>query len=334
MKKLKLAILFGGTGEEHIVSLKSARSILPNINGDKYDIYPILITEGGDFFHLENNLEFNDNSRKITLSVNKSDKCFYYLDDFTSLEIDCIFPVMHGTEAEDGKLQGLFEIAGINYVGCNVSASNNCMDKSLTKIIVASAGIRQAKFFTATHICENTLIYPVFVKPCSNGSSVGVMKANNDKEFKLALENAFKYDNKVLVEEFIEGREVELAVLGNNNLICSQPGEIIAGDEFYSFDAKYINNTSECHIPAKLSQYVIDKLREDALKIYKTLGCSGLSRVDFFVTRDDEIIFNEINTMPGFTEISMYPKLMQHSGIEYSALIDNLISLAMERNNG
>lgn len=334
MKKLKLAILFGGTSKEHIVSLKSAKSILANINSDKYEIYPILITECGDFFHCENNLEFSDSSRKVTLSINKSDKCFYYLDNFSKLEIDCIFPVMHGTEAEDGKLQGLFEVAGINYVGCNVSASSNCMDKSLTKIIVSSAGINQAKFFIATEVCENTLPYPVFVKPCSNGSSVGVMKAENDIEFKLALENAFKYDNKVLVEEFIDGREIELAILGNNDLICSQPGEICSGDEFYSFDAKYVNNTSQCHIPAILSQQVIDKLRENSIKIYKILGCTGLSRVDFFVRNDNEIIFNEINTMPGFTDISMYPKLMAHSGIEYSELIDSLISLAMEKSNG
>lgn len=334
MKKLKLAILFGGTSKEHIVSLKSASSILANINAEKYEIYRILITEDGDFFHCENSLEINDKSRKVTLSVNKSDKCFYYIDNLSKLEIDCIFPVMHGTEAEDGKLQGLFEIAGINYVGCGVAASANSMDKSLTKIIVASAGINQAKFFIATEICENKLIYPVFVKPCSNGSSVGVMKAKNDIEFKMALENAFKYDNKVLVEEFIDGREIELAILGNKELICSQPGEIIAGDEFYSFDAKYVNNTSKCDIPADLSREVIEKLRENAIKIYKTLDCSGLSRVDFFVTKNNEIIFNEINTMPGFTDISMYPKLMEHIGVSYSVLIDNVISLAMEKSNG
>lgn len=334
MKKLKLAILFGGTSKEHIVSLKSASSILANINSQKYEIYPILITESGDFFHCENSLEINDKSRKVTLSVNKSDKCFYYIDDFSKLEIDCIFPVMHGTEAEDGKLQGLFEVAGINYVGCGVATSANSMDKSLTKIIVGSTGIRQAKFFITTDICENKLTYPVFIKPCSNGSSVGVMKAKDDIEFKLALENAFKYDNKVLVEEFVDGREIELAILGNDELICSQPGEIIAGDEFYSFDAKYVNNTSKCHIPAELSQEVIEKLRENAMKIYKTLACSGLSRVDFFVRQDNEIIFNEINTMPGFTDISMYPKLMEHIGVNYSTLIDDLITLAMEKDNG
>ena len=251
------------------------------------------------------------------------------------VRLDCVFPVLHGVGGEDGTMQGVLELAGIPYVGCGVAASANTMDKSLTKKVVEGTGVRQARYYLALACdfacnpegvvrtaAEQLGSFPVFVKPCSQGSSVGVAKANNILELAEGLTEAFKMDSKVLVEEFIDGHEVECAVLGNEHPQASTVGEIAPTQEFYTFDAKYKDEQ-------------LETVRQDALRVYTALGCRGLSRVDFFVTHDGgEVVFNELNAIPGFTSISMYPKLFDYEGIRYPELLDRLISLALEEHHG
>jgi D-alanine-D-alanine ligase len=257
--------------------------------------------------------------------------------------IDVVFPVMHGENCEDGAMQGLLKLAGIPYVGPHVSASAVAMDKTLTKLVMDNAGIPQAawQLVRASELkhhldqivenLESRFIYPMFVKPAGTGSSVGVSKAADRETLVKALEFAGQYDEKILVEEFIRGREVEVAVMGNDNPVASICGEIDSGAEFYDYEAKYVTDTSTSYIPARISEEAQEQVRELAVKGYKAIGCQGLSRVDFFVCYDDErIVFNEINTLPGFTSISMYPKLFAASGIPYAQLIDQLLELAME----
>ncbi len=257
--------------------------------------------------------------------------------------IDVVFPVLHGENGEDGSMQGLLQIAGIPYVGPHVAASAACMDKTITKLIAGHAGVRQADWMLVTadefeHSRAQTLAaleahfsYPVFVKPAGTGSSVGVSKARSGEELAHALEAALKYDRKVLVEEFIDGQEVEVAVLGNDNPFASVCGEIDAGADFYDYEAKYISDCADLYIPARISEEASEQVRETAVRVYQAMGCRGLSRVDFFVTREgQEVVFNEINTIPGFTSISMYPKLFEASGIPYGELLDNLLALALD----
>ena len=265
-----------------------------------------------------------------------------------TVRLDCVFPVLHGVGGEDGTMQGLLELAGIPYVGCGVAASANSMDKSITKVLVDAAGVRQAKYYLALRYdfernaegvvrtaADRLGSFPVFVKPCSQGSSVGVAKANDMLELAAGLTEAFKLDDKVLVEEFIDGHEVECAVLGNHSPIASTVGEIAPAQEFYTFDAKYKDEASQLYIPAHITPQQIETVRQNALRVYAALGCRGLSRVDFFVTHaDGEVVFNELNSIPGFTSISMYPKLFAHEGIDYPALLDRLIGLALEEHHG
>ena len=257
--------------------------------------------------------------------------------------LDVVFPVLHGENGEDGAMQGLLQIAGIPYVGPHISASAVSMDKTLTKLVVDNAKVTQAAWqlvrtsrFTKKqdeilNELEKRFAYPMFVKPAGTGSSVGVSKAIDRESLKKALLQAGIYDEKILVEEFIHGREIEVAVMGNESPVASICGEIDSGAEFYDYDAKYVTDTSVAYIPARIDEDVSQTVREMAVKIYTALGCQGLSRVDFFVTyEDNRVVFNEINTLPGFTSISMYPKLFAASGIPYEALIDQLIKLAME----
>ena len=258
------------------------------------------------------------------------------------MRIDVVFPVLHGENGEDGSVQGLLQLAGLPYVGPGVAASATCMDKTLTKLVADRAGIRQAawRLVTARELANNpeavldgvekAFSYPVFIKPAGTGSSVGVSKAKNREALLAALTNASKYDSKILVEEFINGREVEVAVLGNDNPFASVCGEIDSGAEFYDYDAKYISDCAHLYIPARISEQTAEQVRELAVRVYRAMGCRGLSRVDFFVKADGEVVFNEINTIPGFTSISMYPKLFEASGIPYSDLLDDLIALALE----
>lgn len=359
MNQLNVIVVFGGVSSEHDISCISAASILRNTDAEKYHIYPVGITKSGswllfdstDYDSIENgSWETSGKTVPAVLSPDRKTHGLLILRDsgMETIHADCVFPVLHGIGGEDGTLQGLLELAHIPYVGPGVAASACSMDKSLTKIIVQQEGVRQAAFYLAhsydfaedpSAVCiaaEKQLgSYPVFVKPCSEGSSVGVSKATDRASLQKGLADAFRFDSKVLVEEFIDGHEIEVAVLGNDDPTASYAGEIAPSQEFYSFEAKYVDGTSGLYIPAKISDSAMENVREAAVRVYRALGCKGLSRVDFFCTyAEDEIVFNEINTIPGFTSISMYPKLQEYMGIPYTELVDRLISLAMERYDG
>ena len=353
LKKLSVCVLFGGVSSEHEVSLRSAESVLNRLDKDKYHIFPVGITKDGDWI-LFGGKDYGmlpagtwqncEENRRAALSPVRGQGLLSFENDCVVRErIDVVFPVMHGENCEDGAIQGLLQIAGIPYVGPHVAASAACMDKTITKLIADAAGVRQAAWQLVTRegfarsrenalsAVEARFAYPVFVKPAGTGSSVGVAKAKDRAELETAIEAALKYDRKVLVEEFIRGQEVEVAVLGNDNPFASVCGEIDSGAEFYDYDAKYLTETSKAYIPARIPAEVEEVVRETAVKVYNAVGCQGLSRVDFFVTHDENrVVFNEINTLPGFTSISMYPKLFEASGIPYSQLIDELLRLAVE----
>ena len=353
MNKLSVCVLFGGVSPEHEVSLRSAESVLNHLDPEKYNIFPVGITKEGDWI-LYGGTDYSDlpaglwltcpNNRRAALSPVRGQGLLCFEGDCVVHErIDVVFPVLHGENGEDGSVQGLLQLAGIPFVGPHVSASATCMDKSLTKLVCDCAGIRQAAWLpvTAEAVEKNTeavldavearFAYPVFVKPAGTGSSVGVAKAKHREALETALRQAARFDKKVLVEEFINGQEVEVAVLGNDSPAASICGEIDAGTEFYDYDAKYISDCARLYIPARIDEATAEQVREAAIRAYKALGCRGLSRVDFFVTYENkEIVFNEINTIPGFTSISMYPKLFEASGIPYSQLLDRLLELAQE----
>ena len=347
MRKLSVCILFGGISPEHEVSLRSAESVLNAIDHEKYHIFPVGITKEGDWI-LFGGKDYSmlpagtwqncDSNRRATLSPVHGQGLLSFENDCVVRErIDVVFPVLHGANGEDGAIQGLLQIAGIPYVGPHIAASAACMDKCTTKLIADQAGVRQAAFdHSVEAVCEQVeakFSYPVFVKPAGTGSSVGVSKARCREDLVQALISALYFDRKVLVEEFIDGQEVECAVLGNETPMASVVGEVDSGADFYDYEAKYITDSSSLYIPARIDDAVAEQVRETAVKIYEALGCCGLSRVDFFVQRGTgEVVFNEINTIPGFTSISMYPKLFEASGIPYSQLIDKLLELAMERN--
>lgn len=349
---MKVAVIFGGMSTEHDVSIVSGISIIKNLNQNKYEIYPIYIDENGDWYKFTKKIEeietveVGDKLKEIE----KIENPMNYLK-----QMDCIFPVLHGLYGEDGTVQGLFELLKIPYVGCKVLASSICMDKVYAKIIFEKAGLNQAKYvyirkdkekyryiannFEET-ICtleevekevEEKLEYPMFVKPSNSGSSVGIRKVKNKKELEEAIKYAGKYDNKILVEQGIIGREIECAVLGNEEVLASCVGEVLSAEEFYSFDSKYKNSQSRTVIPANIEENISEEIRKQAIKAYKAAGGAGLSRVDFFVENGtNKIIINEINTMPGFTAISMYPKLFEAVGIKYTELLDKIIELSQK----
>ena len=353
LKKLSVCVLFGGISPEHEVSLRSAESILNNIDREKYNVFPVGITKegdwvlfGGDDYSMlpAGTWQNCESNRRAAISPVHGQGLLSFENDCVVRErIDVVFPVLHGENGEDGSMQGLLQIAGIPYVGPHVSASAACMDKSITKLIISQTDVRQADWILVTrqaferaedaelNAIEEKFTYPVFVKPAGTGSSVGVSKARDRASLEAALKTALRFDRKVLVEEFIDGQEVEVAVLGNENPFASVCGEIDSGAEFYDYEAKYITDTSSIYIPARLPEDVAEQVREQAVAVYMAMGCSGLSRVDFFVTHEgQQVVFNEINTLPGFTSISMYPKLFAASGIPYSELIDDLIALALD----
>ena len=353
MKKLSVCILFGGMSPEHEVSLRSAESVLNNIDKEKYNIFPVGITKTGDWILFggedysmlpAGTWESFEGNRRAAISPVRGQGLLSFEGDCVVRErIDVVFPVLHGENGEDGAMQGLLKLAGIPYVGPHVAASAVAMDKTLTKLVMDQAGIPQAAWHLVRrgelenrmdHVIaalENKFSYPVFVKPAGTGSSVGVSKAADRGALEAALVNAAKFDEKILVEEFIHGREIEVAVMGNGNPVASICGEIDSGAEFYDYEAKYITDTSTAYVPARIPEDIQEQVREQAVKGYKAIGCQGLSRVDFFVTyADNRIVFNEINTLPGFTSISMYPKLFAASGIPYTQLIDELLKLAQE----
>ena len=353
MKSLSVCILFGGVSPEHEVSLRSAESVLNNIDESKYNVFPVGITKEGkwilyggkDYSDLPSGrwLTHPDNRQAAISPIRGQGLLTFEGDCVVRQQIDVVFPVLHGENGEDGTIQGLLQLAGIPYVGPHVAASAVAMDKTLTKLVVDQAGITQAAWNLVQRSdmgsrMEGTLdaleakfAYPMFVKPAGTGSSVGVSKATEREDLKKALLEAGKYDDKVLVEEFIRGREIEVAVMGNESPVASVCGEIDSGADFYDYDAKYITDTSVSYIPARIPEDVAETVRDTAVKVYKAIGCQGLSRVDFFVTwQENRVVFNEINTIPGFTSISMYPKLFGASGVPYSQLIDKLLELALE----
>ena len=353
MKKRNVCVLFGGISPEHAVSLRSAESVLNNMDPEKYEIYAVGITREGKWY-LFGGTDYSllpggawencPQNCPAAISPVRGDGLVCFTENgIVKHPLDVVFPVLHGENGEDGAMQGLLQLAGIPYVGPHVSASAVAMDKTLTKLVVDQAGLPQAAWHLVrdtdlTHRLEQTLdyleqrfAYPMFVKPAGTGSSVGVSKAADRESLEAALVHAGKFDSKILVEEFIHGREVEVAVMGNESPMASICGEIDSGAEFYDYEAKYITDTSVAYIPARISEDVEELVRDAAVKIYKAIGCQGLSRVDFFVTYEDErVVFNEINTLPGFTSISMYPKLFDASGIPYGELIDQLLQLAVE----
>ena len=353
MKKLNVCVLFGGMSPEHAVSLRSAESVLNNLDREKYDIFPVGITKEGKWYLFGGedysvlpggNWENCSENCPVAISPVRGDGLLCFTEDgVRRVKLDVVFPVLHGENGEDGAMQGLLQIAGIPYVGPHVSASAVAMDKTLTKLVVDQIGQVQAAWHLVRRsdlryhsqqildTLESRFAYPMFVKPAGTGSSVGVSKAVDRAALENALQTAAAFDDKVLVEEFICGREVEVAVMGNDIPIASICGEIDSGADFYDYDAKYITDTSVAYIPARIDEEVAEQVRDAAVKIYSAIGCQGLSRVDFFVTyEDNRVVFNEINTLPGFTSISMYPKLFDASGIPYGQLLDELLNLAME----
>ena len=349
MSKIKLGVIFGGMSTENEVSVASATSILNNLDREKYEIYSIYIGKDGMWYEYEEMGE----KREFGQSVKQNKKIPDVMQYLKNLDV--LFPVLHGLYGEDGTIQGLFELLKVPYVGCKVLASSVGMDKVYTKIIFEKAGLEQAKYVyvrkykdnyiyvdsqfnekvmslgEVAEIVQQKLEYPMFIKPSNSGSSVGINKAKNREELKKNIEFAAQFDNKILIEEGIVGQEVECAVLGNEEVIASCVGEIRAADEFYSYDAKYKNEESKTDIPADLPEEVAEKIRKQAIKAFKAIDGKGLSRVDFFVEKDTKKVYiNEINTLPGFTNISMYPKLFEASGISYKELLSKLIDLARE----
>ena len=350
MSKLKTGVIIGGMSTENEVSVVSGKNVLKNLDTSKYEIYPIYIDPNGEWYEYKG--DYDDLKMGETVqNTNKIENIITYLKN-----LDVVFPVLHGLYGEDGTIQGLFELLNLPYVGCGVLASSVGMDKVYTKIVFEKAGINQTKscyirtykdkyiyindnfdeeVLTIEEVCkkaEGKIKYPMFIKPSNSGSSVGVNKAETEQELKTAIEEAAKFDRKILIEEGIFGKEVECAVLGNEEVIAGKVGEIKAADEFYSFDAKYNNEASKTLIPAEITQEKQEEIRKLAVKAFKAIDGKGLSRVDFFVEDETgKIYLNEINTLPGFTQISMYPKLMEAFGIPYRDLLDKLINLALKK---
>ena len=354
MNKINLGIIFGGKSTEHEISLISAKNIINAADKKKYNIYPIGISKKGEFLiyvgndyiidsHDAKKVRLNTNGLPITFSFGQNRELIGILDQNFKIKLDVIFPVLHGVSGEDGTIQGLLEMTNIPYVGANVLGSAIGMDKEITKIILKNSGIKIANFLTFNSLERKKISFsqivsrlglPFFVKPVKTGSSVGVHKIKNRKDFDEGMKDAFGFDKRIIFEEAIIGREIECSVLGNENALVSLPGEVIPTHEFYSYEAKYLDeNGAKFVIPAKLPEPVIKNIQEIARKTFKLLGCEGMARVDGFLKENNEFILNEINTIPGFTAISMYPKLWEVSGISQKEMIDRLIQLAVERFN-
>jgi D-alanine-D-alanine ligase len=354
-KRIRVGVIFGGRSGEHEVSLRSAESIINAIDKSKYEVVPIGITPQGRWLVSKNATAMlpravmdSDIQQQVAILGDPTAQGLMHLSangrNPDMEKLDVVFPVLHGTYGEDGTIQGLLEMAAVPYVGCGVLASAAGMDKVVMKQLFERAGL------TLTHYewflrsaweekpdgilkkITRSLGYPVFVKPANLGSSVGISKATNKAELRGAIKDAARYDRRIIVERAVVGREIEVSVLGNDHPIASLPGEIIVGHDFYDYEDKYIDNRSRTQTPANLPKKTIEKIQRDALKAFQAIDGSGLARVDFFVeSQTGRVIINEINTMPGFTSISMYPKMWEASGISYSELIDRLIALALER---
>lgn len=351
MAKTRVAVLFGGVSSEHDVSLISATNVINSIPKEKYDVICIGITRKGRWLYFPGDVneiasgawERNPDCTSAVLSPDPIHKGAITIEngEIFFKKIDVVFPVLHGRNGEDGRIQGMLEMARIPFVGCGTLSSAVCMDKSMTHTVLDYNGIRTARWTAVnqrdiSHLDEKCaeagekLGFPVFVKPANAGSSVGVNKANDLEQLKDAVQIAFSHDSKVIIEEYIKGKELEVAVFGYDHPFASYVGEIEPAADFYDYDDKYVNGSSRLYIPARITDEQTEELRAIALKAYQALGCKGLSRVDFFLTEDGTIYLNEINTLPGFTSISMYPKLMEHLGLSQSYLVEKLIEQAMD----
>jgi D-alanine-D-alanine ligase len=347
--KIRVAILYGGRSAEHEISLQSARNVAEAMDKKKYEIILIGIGRDGTWYldHKKALLQPIVNvqqSEEKRLRLNPgaaNNSLIESIEDKSIGTLDVVFPILHGPFGEDGTVQGLLKLANIPFVGADVLGSAVGMDKDVMKRLLRDAGLPVARFKTVYqgqkpqinyHDLAQELGMPCFIKPANLGSSVGIEKVSTEKAFNKAIDNAFAYDRKIIIEESINGREIECAVLGNEDPIASIPGEIIPQHEFYSYEAKYLDaHGASLEIPAKLTAETVRKIQEIAVAAYKVLCCEGMARVDMFLTPANKIYVNEINTIPGFTKISMYPKLWEASGISYSQLIDRLIELAIDR---
>lgn len=347
-KKLRVGLLFGGKSAEHEVSIQSARSVVNAIDGDRFDVTLIGIDQTGRWYlDTEHKLlsSTDAGTERITevgLLRRGETSSLVAIDTTLSVgELDVVFPVLHGPFGEDGTVQGLLKLANIPFVGAGVLGSAVGMDKDVMKRLLKEAGIPVSPFRSIT--CDTDfeplidgfiadLGLPLFIKPANLGSSVGITKAHTSEEVADGIREAFRYDTKVVIDQFVEGREIECSVLGHRDPIASLPGEILPRLEYYSYEAKYIDeNGAELIIPAELDARCIEEIQTTAIKVFKTLCCSGMARVDVFLTPDNQVVVNEINTIPGFTDISMYPKLWEASGISYTELISRLVDHAIER---
>ena len=349
MSKIDLGVIFGGQSTEHDVSVMSGMSVVEHLNSEKYNVFPIYIDKDGIWYEYK---ETNDvvDEEELTIKVFSKVKIKNIITYLKKLDV--VFPVLHGKFGEDGSIQGMLEMFKIPYVGCGVLASSLGMDKIYTKVILEKARINQAKYCyikvkndeyyyieedfeeTKTDIKEinkkikEKLKYPVFVKPSNSGSSIGISKVKNKKELEIAIKEASKYDSKILIEEYIKGKEIECAVLEKDDVIASCTGEIKPAEEYYTYNAKYNNKESKLKIPSGIA--CEEEIKKLAIKAFRTIDGKGLARVDFFVTDDGKIYLNEINTMPGFTAISMYPKLFEAIGMNYTEILDYLIDTSIK----
>lgn len=348
MTKLCIAILFGGCSTEYGVSLQSAHAVLSHIDKSKYNVLPIGIDRAGRWFYYTGYIDAlpdgswcddRDNCIPCAISPNRGQpKLILFGDTMEYVPFDAAFPVLHGKNGEDGTVQGLIELAGIPLIGCDTLCSALCMDKDRAHKLAALAGIRvpQAAVFrrgagvAEIHRAAEALGYPVFVKPVRAGSSFGITKVAKPEELDTAVQSAFHHDSEIILEEAIAGFEVGCAVLGNGELTVGAVDEIELSDGFFDFEEKYTLKTSKIHCPARISKEQAEKIRAAAKAIYRALNCRVFARVDLFLTPEGEVVFNEVNTIPGFTAHSRYPNMMKAAGLEFGTLVEKLIALGME----
>ena len=348
MKKNNLGVIFGGLSTEHEVSIESAISVIKNLDSNKYNIFPIYISKKGDWYKYIGNINTLDSDVKEREKIEN-------VTDFVK-GMDVIFPVLHGLYGEDGTIQGMLDLLNIPYVGCKVLSSSVCMDKAYTKVILNQAGIKQVPHMyirktgdsykyidnsfneklvsikKLADIAVETLGFPMFIKPSNSGSSVGINKATTKRQLIKYIKYASCFDKKILIEKGVDARELECAVLNNNDEFISCIGEVLPADSFYSYDAKYNNSESTTVIPADIPKAKEEQIKIISKKVFNALDCNQIARIDFFLDKaTNELYVNEINTMPGFTNISMYPKLISNTGISYSFLLDKLIENAINK---
>lgn len=352
MQKKKIAIIFGGNSTEYEVSLQSAAAVFENLNKEKFDAVPIGITRDGRWYHytgaytnIANNTWFTDRGclAPVAISVNASESGFLERKknqcDLNLIKVDLVFPVLHGKNGEDGTVQGMFALAGIPVIGCGILSSALCMDKDRAHKLVSLAGIAVPKSVTFRRLNQEAalleiaanLTYPLFVKPVRAGSSFGITKVCAEQELDAAITLAFTHDEEVIVEEAVEGFEVGCAVLGTDTLTLGRVDEIALSQGFFDYTEKYTLKSSEIHMPARITKETEERIQKAAVTIYKALDCSGFARVDLFLTPSGKIVFNEVNTIPGFTSHSRYPNMMKGIGLSFTAMLDKLIGFYTEQ---